>query len=285
MSYYQTPSMSVYKKDDLYPNKGPSWIEMISAAFGVSEEQIIKNVKAVNALIMGGLLPDNLLKNLQWECKNGNIKFALLMLITKGVKVGFDPIEAVGKLYIVNNRISLWGDAPRILIWRSEQAIRMDTEWEESTKTYWATVQRKGTSHAYRVGFSEEDAKAANLIKDESELTEKQLKAYHKSAWYRFKKRMQENRASWFAYRAHFPDILDGLESYEEQMDISTNTTQNISKIIKKEKEEEIEKQIDEQIVHALSDLRTLEVPIDNSLATAQSKFELGIEIKGEDDE
>jgi hypothetical protein len=163
--------------------------------------QTLDDVYRLSALIFkSGLAPKDL--------KNPE---ACTVAILHGMEIGLKPMQALQRIAVINGRPTLWGDAMLGLV----QASGLLEDIEESfdgtpdTDGYTAvcTVRRTGRKTATVGTFSIGDSKRAGL--------------YNKSGPHtQYRSRMQQMRARSFALRDAFPDVLGGMYSAEEAMDM-----------------------------------------------------------------
>lgn len=135
-----------------------------------------------------------------------------LVAIMKGAELGLTPVQALGNIFVVNGRPSLWGDAVIGLCESSGQLEYWEDKYDEETKTASFTVKRKGKPKPITRTFSMEDAKQAGLDQKPG-------------PWKQYPKRMLFNRARAFALRDTFADRLMGLGIVEELQDIVIDVT------------------------------------------------------------
>lgn len=130
-----------------------------------------------------------------------------LIAIQMGIEVGLAPMQALQSIAVINGRPSMWGDgllaivmAAPVFEWIDEPPV------QDGIAT--CTVKRRGWPHPVVRTFSMEDAKKANLLGKSG-------------PWQQYPDRMLRMRARSFALRDVFADVLRGLSSAEEQMDVS----------------------------------------------------------------
>jgi len=136
----------------------------------------------------------------------------VMLIICGGAEVGFGPFQSLQSFYLVNNRLTLWGDAIPALLWSNGFKLR---EWyENSDPTYPDNMVAKclvtrpdGTE--IEGEFSVGDAKEAKLWGKDG-------------PWQTSRKRMLKMRARAFALRDGFADALAGLSIAEEVQDLPT---------------------------------------------------------------
>src|ERR1700682_3098733 len=132
----------------------------------------------------------------------------ILAAIQMGAEVGIGPMQALSSIAVINGRPSLYGDVMLALVERSG-LLAYHREYHEGD-TAVCEVQRKGEKDVHVVKFSQADAIKAKL-------------ANKQGPWTDYPARMRQWRARGFALRDKFPDVLRGLISREEAMDMPTN--------------------------------------------------------------
>lgn len=131
-----------------------------------------------------------------------------LIAMQWGMEVGLKPLQALQNIAVINGRPSLWGDAIIALVRSSplcEYVVEVQTDALATCR-----VKRRGEAEEVRT-FSMEDAKKAGLTGKAG-------------PWTQYPKRMMQMRARAFAMRDVFPDVLKGLHSAEESMDLHAPT-------------------------------------------------------------
>lgn len=131
----------------------------------------------------------------------------ILACIQFGAEVGIGPMQALQSIAVINGRPSLFGDVMLALVERSG-LLAHHREYHEGD-TAICEVQRKGEKDIHKVKFSQADAVKAKLSNKQG-------------PWTDYPARMRMWRARGFALRDKFPDVLRGLISREEAMDIPT---------------------------------------------------------------
>jgi hypothetical protein len=122
--------------------------------------------------------------------------------LQKGAEVGMTPMQSLESIYVVNNRATLFGDAPKGLIEGS--GLMIDYDQYEAGKPfdddfkYVVMSHRKGRSKPLITTYSVADAKVAKLWGKAG-------------AWTTAPKRMLMFRARGFNLRDNFSDVLKGF--------------------------------------------------------------------------
>ena len=131
----------------------------------------------------------------------------ILACIQFGAEVGIGPMQALQSIAVINGRPSLFGDVMLALVERSG-LLAHHKEYHQGDVAI-CEVQRKGEKDIHIVKFSQAQAVKAKL-------------AGKQGPWTDYPERMRMWRARGFALRDKFPDVLRGLISREEAMDIPT---------------------------------------------------------------
>ena len=135
----------------------------------------------------------------------------VFVALEMGMEVGLQPMQAVQNIAVINGRPSIWGDALLALVAGSGlledfQEFEEGTFKEDDFKAV-CVASRAGRSAPIRSEFSIADAKLAGL--------------WTKSGpWTQYPRRMLKMRARSWALRDGFPDVLKGMRSAEEIMDM-----------------------------------------------------------------
>jgi hypothetical protein len=159
---------------------------------------------AATTLWQSGLAPQGL--NDSWQKCAVAIQYAL--------ELGLPWFTGIQQIAVINGRATLWGDS--VLALCRSSALFDESAFEEvlGDDVSTCTVRRNvdGAKPVTR-SFSTQDARTANL-----------LPAKEKSAWNTYPKRMRQMRARMWALRDAFPDLLRGMRSVEEAMDMPPDT-------------------------------------------------------------
>jgi hypothetical protein len=140
-------------------------------------------------------------------CPPGFSETDCFIALQKGAEVGLSPMQSLESIYVVNNRATLFGDAPKALCEASGLMEDYDQveigKWPEDSYGWQVTTKRRGRkpmSHTFTV----QDAKIA-------ELWGKKTKSGQSTPWVTAPKRMLLFRARGFNLRDNFGDVLKGL--------------------------------------------------------------------------
>ena len=144
-------------------------------------------------------------------CQNRAACIARMTIaLSTGEKIGLTYHAAANNLAMINNRLSIWGDAMVACVRRRSECVCIDDKYDPATKTH-TCIGKRRNKHALETcthTFSEEDAKRAKL--------------WGKAGpWTNNPQRMLQQRARAFVLRDLFADFLYGLAMAEEQADIA----------------------------------------------------------------
>ena len=114
--------------------------------------------------------------------------------------------------------MSIYGDAINAIIYSSGLLKRKTEYFDEETMTAVCIIERKDIAGEETRTFSFEDAKIAGL--------------WGKGVWRQYPKRMAQMRARGFAYRDVFPDLLHGMITTEEAMDMQLSGAGGYSDVV-----------------------------------------------------
>lgn len=133
----------------------------------------------------------------------------VMLVICGGAEVGFGPFQSLQSFYLVNNRLTLWGDAIPALLWSNGFKLKewfenVDPAYPDSMVAKCLVTRPDGTE--IEGEFSVADAKEAKLWSKDG-------------PWQTAKKRMLKMRARAFAARDGAPDVLRGIQIREEVED------------------------------------------------------------------
>lgn len=130
-----------------------------------------------------------------------------------GAEIGLTPMQSIQSVAVVNGRPSIWGDAALALCVASPdfEDLHEHMSGQDEGLTAICEVKTKRRSKPVISEFSIADAKKAGL--------------WGKSGpWTQYPKRMLKLRARGFALRDAFPDVLKGIYTTEEAMDIPSDS-------------------------------------------------------------
>lgn len=161
--------------------------------------QTLEDVYRLSALIIkSGLAP-----------KDFKTSEACTVAILHGMEIGLKPMQALQRIAVINGRPTLWGDAMLGLVEASDLLEDIEESFEGSGDDFRAVciVKRRGRPTKIIGTFSIADSKRAGLFNKTGPHTQ-------------YRDRMLQMRARSFALRDAFPDVLGGMYSAEEAMDM-----------------------------------------------------------------
>ncbi len=143
-----------------------------------------------------------------YKGKAGNIVVAW----QKGYEVGLMPQQSLETIAVINGRASIWGDGLIALIKNSpkEEWTKEWIEGEGDNAVAYCETKRKGQTNVIKASFSVSQAKVAGL--------------WGNNTWKKYPLRMLQMRARGFCFRDAYPDVLNGLQLAEEQLDAQSST-------------------------------------------------------------
>ncbi|WP_447077635.1 hypothetical protein [Shewanella algae] len=134
--------------------------------------------------------------------------FDIAIAMAMGAELGFQPLQSLQNIAVINGRPSVWGDAFRALIIGSPDLVDFK-EWYENDTAY-CHIKRKLASGAvaeFNSKFSIQDAKTAGLWGKQG-------------PWTQYPTRQQQWRALGFAGRDAYADRLRGIWIDAEAQDM-----------------------------------------------------------------
>lgn len=147
------------------------------------------------------LMADSDLVPNAYKGKPGNIMVAIQM----GSELGLTPLRALRSIAVINGRASMWGDDVLAMVLASPVCEYVDESASNDTQGVCKT-KRKGCNEQVST-FTLEDAKRAGLLGKQG-------------PWQTNTIRMLKLRARGFGLRDTFADVLAGLVSAEEALDM-----------------------------------------------------------------
>lgn len=151
----------------------------------------------------------------------------VLVAIQYGMELGFMPMQALQSIAVINGRPGIYGDGFLALILSSPLCLEHDEYYEvggqrrdgltleelkKDDSTAVCTFVRKGRPNPVTRRFSVGQAKKANLLGKEG-------------PWSNYPDRMLMMRARGFAGRDAFADLLRGVKTAEELVDLPADDT------------------------------------------------------------
>lgn len=136
---------------------------------------------------------------------------AIVIACQMGAELGLAPMQSLQNIAVINGRPSVWGDTLLALVKASPVCddVIETIEGEGDSLVATCTAKRRGKEPVV-ARFSMADARSAGL-------------AGKVGPWKQYPKRMLQMRARGFALRDAFPDVLRGLITAEEALDIPSD--------------------------------------------------------------
>lgn len=132
----------------------------------------------------------------------------VLVCIQWGFEIGLAPLQALQNISVINGRPSIWGDAALSLVQASNLGeIEEFFENEDTPQMVAVCIATRKGRKPVTARFGIEDARRAQLLSKQG-------------PWQTYTKRMVQMRARGWALRDQFADVLRGLYTREEAMDI-----------------------------------------------------------------
>lgn len=170
--------------------------------------QTLEDVYRLSSLIIkSGLAP-----------KDFKTSEACTVAILHGMEIGLKPMQALQRIAVINGRPTLWGDAMLGLVEASGLLEDIDESFEGNEDDFRAVcvIKRRGRPTRVICTFSISDSKRAGLFGKAGPHTQ-------------YRDRMLKMRARSFALRDAFPDVLGGMSSAEEAMDMDPPEIKDIT--------------------------------------------------------
>lgn len=147
-------------------------------------------------------------------CTNRNASIARMTIaLSTGEKIGLTYHAAANNLAMINNRLSIWGDAMVACVRRRAECVGIEDSYDEKVQVHTCVGKRKhkdGRIEECIHTFGVEDAKRAKL--------------WGKAGpWTNNPQRMLQQRARAFVLRDLFADFLYGLAVAEEMQDVEAS--------------------------------------------------------------
>lgn len=141
--------------------------------------------------------------------KDFRSKEQITIAILHGMEIGLKPMQALQRIAVINGRPTLWGDAMLGLVQASGLMADITESFEGKEDGFKAVciVKRHGRPSAVIGEFSIADSKRAGLFGKAGPHTQ-------------YRDRMLKMRARAFALRDAFPDVLGGMYTTEEALDM-----------------------------------------------------------------
>ena len=204
-------------------------------------ESIEKMEHFAQILLDSKLVPDHFYEKLPAE---GNKKAkpdftkgkvpAVVAVLIQGYQLQLPPLTALQHIIPVNGLLSIKGDLAKSMIFNSGK-LKSGSWLEEETGSIDAgnlvvkiTATRSDNGQTLSRSFSIAEAKRAGLWITEQQVNSQDGWKYSSSAWWKYPSRMINYRALGFLARDMFPDVMAGIYTTEEAMDLPKDTAEII---------------------------------------------------------
>lgn len=146
----------------------------------------------------------------------------IVVCMAMGAEIGFQPLQSLQNIAVINGRPSVWGDAFRALIISAPDLVGFKEWFDANTNTAHCKIERRLASGAIvesEQSFGMQDAKTAGLWGKQG-------------PWTQYPKRMMQWRALGFAGRDIYADRLRGIwidheaQDMAEEKDVTPQPTQ-----------------------------------------------------------
>lgn len=147
----------------------------------------------------------------------------IVVCMAMGAEIGFQPLQSLQNIAVINGRPSVWGDAFRALIISAPDLVGFKEWFDANTNTAHCKIERRLASGAImesEQSFGMQDAKTAGLWGKQG-------------PWTQYPKRMMQWRALGFAGRDIYADRLRGIwidheaQDMAEEKDVTPQPAQN----------------------------------------------------------
>jgi hypothetical protein len=196
-------------------------------------ESIEKMEKFAQILLDSKLVPNHFYEQLpdkKPDFTKGKVSAVVVVLI-QGSQLQLPPLTALQHIIPVNGLLSIKGDLAKSMIfnsgklkpgsWKEEEFGSI----EENNLVVKITATRSDNGQTLTRSFSVEQAKRAGLWITESQVNGQDGWKFKSSAWWKYPARMINYRALGFLARDMFPDVLAGIYTTEEAMDMPADQT------------------------------------------------------------
>lgn len=199
-------------------------------------DSIEKMEKFANILLESKLVPNHFYEQLpdkKPDFTKGKVPAVVAVLI-QGYQLQLPPLTALQHIIPVNGLLSIKGDLAKSMIFNSGK-LKPGSWVEEETGSIEAgdytvkiTATRSDNGQTLSRSFSVGQAKRAGLWITEQQVNGQDGWKYKSSAWWKYPSRMCNYRALGFIARDMFPDVMAGIYTTEEAMDIPKDTVEVI---------------------------------------------------------
>lgn len=126
-----------------------------------------------------------------------------LVAIQMGLELGFQPLQAMREIHVINGKPSLEAE-PMLALCKCAPDFEYCHEAFDEEKMIATCIVKRKNEPEYRTSFNKEDATKAGLWNKEG-------------PWRTYPKRMLQHRARSFALRDKFPHVIRGLVLPDEE--------------------------------------------------------------------
>jgi hypothetical protein len=199
-------------------------------------ESVEKMEKFANILLESKLVPNHFYEQLpdkKPDFSRGKTPAVVAVLI-QGYQLQLPPLTALQHIIPVNGLLSIKGDLAKSMIFNSGK-LKSGSWVEEESGSIEAgdymvkiTATRSDNGQTLSRSFSVAQAKRAGLWITEQQVNGQDGWKYKSSAWWKYPTRMCNYRALGFIARDMFPDVMAGIYTTEEAMDLPRDTTEVI---------------------------------------------------------
>lgn len=187
--------------DEVSERKEQYLAKVSHVQMGLAPKNFEEGLRMAELLAKSTLVPN------EFRGNPGNVLIAIQM----GMEIGLPPMQALQSIAVINGRPSLWGDGMLALV-QSSPVFEWIDEPPVANGVATCTVKRKGWPNPVSRTFTLDDAKKAGL--------------WNKTGpWQQYPDRMLRMRARAYALRDVFADVLRGLASAEEMLDVTAQGT------------------------------------------------------------
>jgi len=196
-------------------------------------ESIEKMQEFAKLLLNSKLVPFHLYEKLpdgKPDFTKGKVESVVAILI-QGYQLQLPPLTALQHIIPVNGLLSIKGDLAKSMIFMSgklKSGSWIETEEgsiENENLMVRITASRADNGQTITRSFSVEQAKRAGLWITQQQVSGSDGWKYKSSAWWKYPARMVNYRALGFLARDLFPDVINGLYTTEEAVDIPADQT------------------------------------------------------------
>ncbi|MGD0340327.1 MAG: hypothetical protein ABSA76_01280 [Bacteroidales bacterium] len=159
---------------------------------------------------------------------------AVVAVLIQGYQLQLPPLTALQHIIPVNGLLSIKGDLAKSMIFNSGK-LKPSSWVEEETGSIEngdlvvkITATRSDNGQTLSRSFSVAQAKRAGLWITEQQVNGQDGWKFKSSAWWKYPARMINYRALGFLARDMFPDVMAGIYTTEEAMDLPKDTTEII---------------------------------------------------------